>query len=245
MGDAATNRRSILKRNILAFKKTMATVSQSVLSEALVAPRTSGPAYWQKACRALSRGDPVMKRLIAAFPGSVLTNRGQPFVTLVRSIVGQQISVKAADAVWNRLLLTVAELTPAGMLRVEPERLRAAGLSLRKVEYVRHLAERFEQGHIRPERWPDMDDQAVISELVLTRGIGVWTAEMLLIFNLQRGDVFPLDDIGLQNAVGLHYFSGIRPGKSELRAFGVRWAPWRSVATWFLWRSLDPVPVEY
>jgi DNA-3-methyladenine glycosylase II len=240
-----SNRQSILKRNILSPKETMAIVSQSVSAEAGLVQSSLGPAYWQKACRALSRGDPVMKRLIAAFPSAVLTTRGQPFVTLMRSIVGQQISVKAADAVWSRFVQAVPELTPEEILRVEPALLRAAGLSLRKVEYVRDLAARFGQGYIQPDRWHDMDDQAIISELVQTRGIGVWTAEMLLIFNLQRCDVFPLDDIGLQNAVGLHYFWGVRPGKAELRAFGERWAPWRSVATWFLWRSLDPLPVEY
>lgn len=203
------------------------------------------PDYWNDACRALSRGDPVMKGLIDAFPGSVLSSRGQPFVTLVRSIVGQQISVKAADAVWQRLNLAVAGISPEAILAAEASVLRAAGLSMRKVEYVRHLAERFGQGHIRPERWHAMDDSAIIEELVQTRGIGVWTAEMLLIFNLQRADVFPLDDIGLQKAVAAHYCAGVRPGRAELRAIGARWAPWRSVATWFLWRSLDPLPVEY
>jgi DNA-3-methyladenine glycosylase II len=203
------------------------------------------PGYWAGACRSLSRSDPIMKRLIDTYPGSVLTSRGHAFGTLVRSIVGQQISVKAADAVWNRLILAVNELSPAGLLSTDQTSLRAAGLSMRKVEYVRHLAERFSQRHIRPERWHAMDDAAIIDELVLTRGIGVWTAEMLLIFNLRRADVFPLDDIGLQNAVALHYCGGVRPGRAELRAIGERWAPWRSVATWFLWRALDPVPVEY
>lgn len=203
------------------------------------------PDYWPKACRALGRADPIMKGLIAAFPDSVLSTRGQPFVTLVRSIVGQQISVRAADAVWNRLVLAVPELAPDDILQTDPTILRAVGLSTRKVEYVRHLAERFSAGQIQPDQWHAMSDAEIIRELVLTRGIGVWTAEMLLIFNLQRCDVFPVDDIGLQNAVALHYCEGLRPGKAELRAIGERWAPWRSVATWYLWRSLDPVPVEY
>lgn len=223
----------------------MARVSKQaagVLSRPGLAVR---PDYWNEACRDLSRSDPVMQALIDAFPGSVLSSRGQPFVTLVRSIVGQQISVKAADAVWQRLNLAVAAISPEAILAAEASDLRAAGLSMRKVEYVRHLAERFGQGHIRPERWHAMDDAAIIEELVQTRGIGVWTAEMLLIFNLQRADVFPLDDIGLQKAVALHYCAGVRPGRAELRKIGERWAPWRSVATWFLWRSLDPVPVEY
>lgn len=206
---------------------------------------SKAPDYWADACSALAERDPVMAGLIADYPGAVLSSRGQAFVTLVRSIVGQQISVKAADAVWSRLQLSLPVMSPATVLCAEETAFRAAGLSLRKVEYVRHLAERFEQGHIRPQRWPRMDDVAIIEELVATRGIGVWTAEMLLIFNLMRPDVFPLDDIGLQKAVAKHYFDGVRPGKAELRAIGERWAPWRSVATWYLWRSLDPVPVEY
>ena len=108
-----------------------------------------------------------MKRLIAAFPGSVLSSRGQPFVTLVRSIVGQQISVKAADAVWGRLSEVVPGMSPEAVLAADPPTLRSAGLSARKVEYVRHLAERFGQGHIRPEHWHEMSDEAVIQEDLL------------------------------------------------------------------------------
>jgi DNA-3-methyladenine glycosylase II len=203
------------------------------------------PDYWSRAKRELSRTDPALGRLIRKYPGIVLQSRGEPFVTLVRSIVGQQISVKAADAVWGRLQVAVPRLSPRTVLATPEDRLRAAGLSVRKVEYVRHLAERFQSRHIRPERWHGMSDEAISEELVATRGIGVWTAEMLLIFNLMRPDVFPLDDIGLQKAVALHFCEGERPGRAALREIGERWRPWRSVATWYLWRSLDPVPVEY
>ena len=203
------------------------------------------PDYWGRACRELAKADPPMGRLIRAYPGIALQTRGQPFVTLVRSIVGQQISVKAADAVWTRFNTAVHEIEPRVILATQDEILRAVGLSGRKVEYVRHLAERFLSGHIRPDRWPAMSDEAITEELVATRGIGVWTAEMLLIFNLMRPNVFPLDDIGLQKAVALHFLEGERPGRAVLRALGERWRPWRSVATWYLWRSLDPVPVEY
>ena len=203
------------------------------------------PAYWGEACQALASVDPVMARLIDDYPEATLRSRGEAFVTLVRSIVGQQISVKAADAVWGRLLASVPVISVPAILAADPAVLRNAGLSLRKIEYVKHLAERFAAGQIRPRRWPRMTDEAIVEELVATRGIGVWTAEMLLIFNLMRPDVFPLDDIGLQKAVAVHYFDGVRPHKAELRTFGERWAPWRSVATWYLWRSLDPVPVEY
>lgn len=203
------------------------------------------PDYWGLACRELAEGDSVMAALIERYGVSALRSRGDPFGTLARSVVGQQISVKAADAVWGRLAAFLGEVTPERVLAAAGEQLRGCGLSVRKVEYLGDLAARFHDGRIRPERWHGMDDQALIAELSATRGIGVWTAEMLLIFNLLRPDVFPLDDKGLQKAVAIHFRDGAMPSRSELAAFGERWRPWRSVATWYLWRSLDPVPVEY
>jgi DNA-3-methyladenine glycosylase II len=203
------------------------------------------PDYWTRAKRELSRTDPALGRLIRKYPGIVLQSRGEPFVTLVRSIVGQQISVKAADSVWSRVLALLPAPTPESVLAASETDLRACGLSARKVEYFGDLARRFADGHIRPQRWSKLSDDALIEELSATRGIGVWTVEMLLIFNLMRPDVFPLDDKGLQRAVSLHYFDGAALTRRELLAFGERWRPWRSVATWYLWRSLDPVPVEY
>jgi DNA-3-methyladenine glycosylase II len=203
------------------------------------------PTYWPRAVAELAAADPVMAGLVARYEGTGLVSRGEPFVTLLRSIVGQQISVKAADAVWRRFIQVLPAATPEGLLAVAVEDLRAAGLSARKVEYVRHLAERFCQLHIRPELWPEMEEAAVLQELVSTRGIGRWTAEMVLIFNLMRPDVFPLDDKGLIKAVALLYCDGQLPDRQRLLAIGERWRPWRTVATWHLWRSLDPVPVEY
>ncbi len=203
------------------------------------------PAYWQQASDELARTDPVMASLIATHSGASLVSRGDPFVTLVRSIVGQQISVRAADTIWSRLCETVPAPSPASILASPPEALRQCGLSARKVEYLTDLAMHFDSGEIHTHRWPSMSDAEIISELTAVRGIGVWTAEMFLIFNQLRPDVFPLDDIGLQKAVARHYLSGERPQRSELARIGERWQPWRSVATWYLWRSLDPVPVEY
>jgi DNA-3-methyladenine glycosylase II len=131
------------------------------------------------------------------------------------------------------------------VLALSNEQLRACGLSARKAEYLGDLARHFSDGQIHSARWAQMGDAEIIAELTAVRGIGVWTAEMFLIFNQLRPDVFPLDDIGLQKAVALHYFSGERPSRQQLAAFGERWRPWRSVATWYLWRSLDPLPVEY
>ena len=203
------------------------------------------PPYWQQATEQLSKTDPIMARLIASHPDASLVSRGDPFLTLVRSIVGQQISVRAADTIWLRLRETVPEISPATILAYPAEALRQCGLSARKVEYLFDLATHFGTGQIHTHRWPTMSDAEIIKELTLVRGSGVWTVEMFLIFNQLRPDVFPLDDIGLQKAVARHYLSGERPQRSELARIGERWQPWRSVATWYLWRSLDPVPVEY
>jgi len=206
---------------------------------------TAGPEYWQRAKRTLARRDEILARIIRRHPRIALESRGDAFRTLARSIVGQQISVKAAQSVWARLADAVPPLTPEAVLGLRTRRLRACGLSGRKCEYVRDLASHFVGGTIHVQRWPEMDDEAVIAELIQVRGIGRWTAEMFLIFCLLRPNVLPVDDLGLQRAASLHYFDGSDVDADRLRALGARWEPWRSVATWYLWRSLDPVPVEY
>jgi DNA-3-methyladenine glycosylase II len=207
--------------------------------------KDSLPDYWHEASRQLAVADPVMAMLAGRYAEVSLASRGDAFSTLARSIVGQQISVKAADSVWSRLCAQLPAITPALVLAVDVQSLRACGLSARKVEYLVDLAGHFASGALAVECWPQRSDAEVIAELTAVRGIGVWTAEMFLIFNLLRPDVLPLDDIGLQRAVALHYAAGERPSRRVLAAHGERWRPWRSVATWYLWRSLDPVPVEY
>ncbi len=203
------------------------------------------PAYWSRARRALAGSDPVLAGIIRRHPRIALARRGEPFETLARAIVGQQISVKAAQSVWNRLVAVAPAMTPAQVLAAQRARLRGCGLSERKVDYVRDLAQRFSDGAIRVARWPRMSDEQVIADLVQVRGIGRWTAEMFLIFNLLRPDVLPLDDLGLRKAIRLHYFRGRKVSAARMRKLGAGWTPWRSVATWYLWRSLDPVPVQY
>jgi len=171
--------------------------------------------------------------------------RGEPFLTLARAIVGQQISVKAAQSVWDKLVLCVGEVTPQGVLARDRKLLRACGLSDRKTEYIADLAQHFANGSIHLHRWPEMSDEQIIAELIQVRGIGRWTAEMFLIFNLLRPDVFPLDDLGLQKGIRFAYFRKRPVSLRTMRKLGESWRPWRSVATWYLWRSLDPVPVEY
>ncbi len=186
-----------------------------------------------------------MAELVAAYPGVALVSRGDPFATLARSIVGQQISVLAADAVWQRFVARLATVSPDCVLSCGAAGLSGCGLSQRKIEYLCDLAAHFSDGRLQPALWNDMDDEALIATLCTVRGIGRWTAEMFLIFNQLRPDVFPLDDIGLQRAVFSRYFNGERQSRAVLADFGERWRPWRSVATWYLWRSLDPLPVAY
>jgi len=213
------------------------------VSESVV--ELSSPDYWQEACRHLARKDRVMKRLIPEFGGTSLRSRGDAFTTLARSIVGQQISVKAAQTVWDRFSALTRRLTPATVLKLKVDAMREAGLSARKVEYLVDLALHFDSGRVRATEWQAMDDEAIIDELVGIRGIGRWTAEMFLIFHLLRPDVLPLDDLGLMRGISLNYFSAEPVSRAEAREVGEAWAPFRSVATWYIWRSLDPVPVEY
>jgi DNA-3-methyladenine glycosylase II len=207
------------------------------------------PDYWDEACRHLSKRDRVMKKLIPQFGEARLQSRGDAFTTLARSIVGQQISVKAAQSVWDKFAALVGgpsqRIQPSAVLALEAVAMRGAGLSARKTEYLGDLARHFEQGSVHVRAWQGMDDEAIIDELVAIRGIGRWTAEMFLIFHLMRPNVLPLDDLGLLKGISECYFSGESVSRAEARELGEGWAPYRSVATWYLWRSLDPLPVEY
>jgi DNA-3-methyladenine glycosylase II len=216
-------------------------------------PRTQAalavPEYWDEACKHLGKRDRVMRKLIPKFGEACLHSRGDAFTTLARSIVGQQISVKAAQSVWDRLVGVLdapsTRIAPRAVLGADTACLRGAGLSARKSEYLVDLARHFEGGTVHVKQWQQMDDEAIVDELVAIRGIGRWTAEMFLIFHLMRPDVLPLDDLGLLKGISVNYFSGEPVSRAEAREVGDAWAPFRSVATWYIWRSLDPVPVEY
>ena len=203
------------------------------------------PDYWSDACKHLMKKDRVMKRLIPQFGDACLQSRGDAFTTLARSIVGQQISVKAAQTVWDRFAKLPRKMSAANVLKLKVDDMRAAGLSVRKVEYLVDLALHFDSGAIRVQAWESMVDENVIAELVGIRGIGRWTAEMFLIFHLMRPNVLPLDDIGLLNGISKSYFSGDVVSRSDVREVAAAWDPYCSVATWYIWRSLDPVPVAY
>jgi len=216
-----------------------------VSTSELIAPVVTAPAYWADACKHLTKKDRVMKRLIPQFGAACLQSRGDAFVTLARSVVGQQISVKAAQTIWDRFAQLSSQITPAQVLRLKIDDMRAAGLSARKVDYLVDLALHFDGGVVHVDAWSDMDDEAIIAELVAIRGIGRWTAEMFLIFHLMRPNVLPLDDVGLINGISQCYFSGDVVSRSDAREVAQAWAPYRTVATWYIWRSLDPLPVNY
>jgi DNA-3-methyladenine glycosylase II len=203
------------------------------------------PDYWEEACKHLIKKDRVMRKLIPKFGDACLQTRGDAFVTLARSIVGQQISVASAQKVWDRFALLPRKITPANVLHLKVDDMRTAGLSARKVEYLVDLALHFDNGALHVSDWASMPDDAIIEELVGIRGIGRWTAQMFLIFHMLRPNVLPLDDPGLISGISQSYFSGETVSRSDAREVAAAWAPYCSVATWYIWRSLDPVPVEY
>lgn len=212
-------------------------------------PALTIPDYWDDACRHLTRRDRVMKKLIPQFGEARLESRGDAFTTLARSIVGQQIQVKTAQSVWQKFARLVDgpshRLQASSVLALDPQAMRATGLSIRKVEYLKDLASHFASGAVHVRQWQRMDDEAIIEELVAIRGIGRWTAEMFLIFHLMRPNVLPLDDVGLIKGISQNYFSGEPVSRAEAREVGDGWTPFRSVATWYIWRSLEPLPVDY
>ncbi len=205
------------------------------------------PEYWYKAAEELSATDGVMAGIITRYDGECLESRGDAFFSLARSIVGQQVSVKAADAIWRKFEGAVDEIIPQSILDTDDDKLREAGLSRQKVVYLKDLSHKFTAGEIKEDNFADMNDAEIAAELCKVKGIGKWTAEMFLIFHMLRPNIFPIADLGLQKAIRIHYLD--RPDgeltDELLIELSDRWTPWRSVATWYLWRSLDPVPVEY
>ena len=201
------------------------------------------PDYWETAKKELSDNDIILSRIINKFDDLELISRGDIFFTLISSIIGQQISVKAASTVWSRFTEKVGEITPKNILSVDFEDLRSCGLSQKKTEYVIGISESWHEYSLFD--WNKMDDEEVIEKLIKLRGVGKWTAEMILIFTLLRPDVFPIGDIGMIRGIEKSYNSGVRMSNDELYALSEKWKPWRTVACCFMWRTVDPEPVEY
>lgn len=208
-----------------------------------VAALSDLPPYWAEAKAELMRRDRIMNKLIPQFGDMHLRGHPDPFTTLARSIVGQQVTVKAAELAWQKLRALCPKMLPSQVIKAGAEELSACGLSKRKTEYILDLADHFKARRVHADLWSQMDDEAVIAELVRIRGITRWTAEMFLIFNLKRPNVLPLDDPGLIQGISQNYFSGEPVSRSDAREVSANWEPWRTVATWYLWRSLDPIPV--
>lgn len=199
------------------------------------------PPYWEDAKTHLRAADTAMADLIAAYHGEEgLQNRGDPFQTLIRAIVGQQISVKAAAAVWERVC-AAHTITPAHLKSATHDALLACGLSGRKVQYIQGIATAFAEDNMTFDHLSAMPDEEIIQYLTHLPGIGRWTAEMFLIFALQRPDVLPLADLGLLKGFEVHY----QKTREDLTAHATHWVPYRTVATWYLWRKLDPEVVAY
>ncbi len=194
----------------------------------------------------LSAGDPVMRHLIASIGPFGLKPLRNRFHTLVRSIVSQQISTKAADSIRRKLEATVKPyggLTPEAILKLSTAKMRKAGLSPQKQTYLRDLAERVHQRQVRLDRLHRLPDEEVIAELIQVKGIGRWTAQMFLIFTLARADVFPHDDLGVRAAIKRFYRLEELPDKETAHRIAEAWRPYATVGSWYCWRSLA-LPAE-
>ncbi|MFQ3360370.1 MAG: DNA-3-methyladenine glycosylase II [Candidatus Thalassarchaeaceae archaeon] len=188
--------------------------------------------------------DGKMDKLICLYEEPALKSREDIFMTLIRSIVGQQISVKAADTVWNRLTNEIGDIIPENISLKSAENLQKCGLSHRKVEYIKGISKIWVDEYYKIS-WEDLSDSLVIDKLTEIRGVGVWTAEMILIFTLLRPDIFPMGDIGAIRALEKIYSDGEKMNNSQIKKITDKWSPWRTIATWYLWRSIDPEPVQY
>ena len=197
---------------------------------------------WDNAVTDLSKNDSIIAKIIANYPKERMEMKNDTLHTLVRSVVGQQISVRAADAIWNRLDEACNNsITGDNLLQLSIEDMRRTGLSNTKSNYIINIV----KANLTDLNWENMNDDEVSNELCKIKGIGPWTADMFLIFRLGRTNILPLGDIGLVNAINLHYNNKEKLSKEELMKFKKKWSPWCSIATWYMWRSLDPVPVEY
>ncbi|WP_313297017.1 DNA-3-methyladenine glycosylase 2 family protein [Diaphorobacter sp.] len=222
----------------------MATSKKAADSAVQTSSDLQPPSYWQEACKHLMKKDRVMRRLIPELGNVSLTLRGDAFTTLARSIVGQQVSVASAQRVWEKFALLPTQMTPANVLRLKVDDMRGSGLSARKVEYLVDLALHFDSGRLHVHDWDQMGDDAIVAELVAIRGISRWTADMFLLFHLGRPNVLALDDPTLLQGISNQYFSGEPVSRSDAREVAEAWKPWCSVASWYIWRSLAPMPVQ-
>jgi DNA-3-methyladenine glycosylase II len=206
--------------------------------------KTKPPHYWHKAKKFLSKKDKKLAKIINQYDG-YLVSRDDPFYSLCRSIIGQQISVKAADSIWLKFEKIIKKIKPINLIKLPKAKLASIGLSRQKILYLKIIAKEFFNKTLDIKNLQKMSDDEAIKSLVRIKGIGVWTAQMFLIFNLKRSNIFPFSDIGLIKAISKNYKKEYPLKKDELDYFKNKWHPYSTVATWYMWRSIDPVPVEY
>ena len=204
------------------------------------------PAYWQKAKRVLSKKDVVLRKIIKKYKKGFLTTRNNPFFSLCRTIVGQQISTKAADSIWAKFEKKCKnKINPKVILKISSSSLKNAGLSRQKISYLRNIAKAFINKSFDVKKIKKMNDDEAISYITKLKGLGVWSAEMFLMFNLNRPNIFPVKDIGLLRAISKNYKSSYPPSNKFLDKISKRHNGYKTVFTWYMWRSIDPSDVEY
>jgi len=204
------------------------------------------PAYWNKAKRILSKKDPILKKIIKKYNKGFLTTKNKPFFSLCRTIVGQQISTKAADSIWSKLEEKCnKKITPKIILKLSRRSLKSVGLSRQKVSYLKNIAKNFKNKSFNVNHLKKMNDEEAISYITKLKGLGVWSAEMFLMFNLNRSDIYPTADIGLLRGISKNYKTSYPPSKKFLKKISNLHLGYRTVFTWYMWRSIDPVDVEY
>ena len=200
---------------------------------------------WLLAINTLKKEDIILKKIINRYGSEKLQSKKNAFLTLAKSITGQQISIKAANSIWQKLEKKLKEASPDNILKLKKNEIAKCGFSKQKVNYLLNLANFFKKNKNIEKKWKRIEDEKVIEDLVKIKGIGRWTAEMFLIFYLLRPNIFPSADIGLLRAISINYNLKYPPKKEEIEKFRKKWNPWSTVAIWYLWRSLDPIPVKY
>ena len=204
------------------------------------------PAYWNKAKRILSKRDPVLRKIMNKFNKGYLTSRKDPFFSLCRTIIGQQISTKAADSIWSKFEIKCKKkIVPETVLKLTSLSLKSAGLSRQKITYLKNIAKSFKNKSFNIRDLKKMDDDSAIDYITKLKGLGIWSAQMFLMFNLNRPDIFPTKDIGLIRAISKNYKTSYPPSNRFLNKISKIHFGYRSVFTWYMWRSIDPTDVEY
>jgi len=207
---------------------------------------TKPPKYWYKAKKILSKRDPILRKIIRKYKKGFLTTKKKPFFSICRTIVGQQISTKAADSIWRKFEIKCRKkISPEVILKLPARSLKSAGLSRQKITYLKNIAKSFKNKSFNIRDLKKMDDDLAINYITQLKGLGVWSAQMFLMFNLNRSDMFPTKDIGLLRAISKNYKVSYPPSKRFLNKVSKTHSGYRSVFTWYMWRSIDPVDVEY